>query len=376
MMDRRFCLLLIGLLALLGCKGKGPRPEVSPEVPVVEVAKVERHPVQRWTEVLGNVFPHKAIRITPKVPGRIEAIYVKEGDWVKEGDPLVKLDQTDFLLALEKAKSSFQKAQAQLEQARIGLEDRQRDYQRAKALFEQRVISQQEYEKVEAALKASEAQYELAKAQLQEAATALRQAETELHESVIRAPFSGVVTQRFVDAGQRAYTMPPTEILELIDSSKVKVILDLPERDLPKVRLGAAVKVYPDAMPERELSGRVSSLYPKVDPMTRTFRVEVLLDNPKGELKPGMFVKAKVFLGTDLALLVPREAVMRMLGTGKEYCFVVVKGRAEHREVLTGDKWGQYVEILQGLSEGEEVVISGQEKLKSGMAVRVKGGGN
>lgn len=373
-MGKWSCLILVGLAAFVACRGKEPAPQALTEAPVVEVVKVERSTVERWTEVPGNVLPQRAIRITPKVPGRIEAIYVKEGDRVKEGQPLVKLDQTDFLIALEKAKSSFQKAKAQLEQARIGLEDRQRDFWRAKALFEQKVISQQEYEKAEVALKASEAQYELAKAQLEEASTALRQAETELRESLIRAPFSGVVTQRFVDPGQRAYTMPPTEILELVDDTKVKVVLDLPERDLPKIRPGAAVKVFPDALPDKEFSGKVSALYPKVDPMTRTFRAEVVLENPKGELKPGMFVKARVFLGREEALLVPKEAVMRMVGTGKEYCFVILKGKAEHREVLTGERFGEKVEVLQGVSEGEEVVVSGQEKLRSGISVRLRGG--
>lgn len=364
---------MVAFIALVACKEKEPVPQGVTEVPMVEVVKVHRSTVDRWTEVPGNVLPQQAVRITPKVPGKIEAIYVKEGDWVKKGEPLVKLDQTDFLIALEKAKSSFQKAQAQLEQARLSLEDRRRDYQRAKALFEERVISQQEYEKAEVALKASEAQYQLAKAQLEEASAALKQAETELRESLIRAPFSGVVTQRFVDPGQRAYTVPPTEILELVDNTRVKVLLDLPERDLPKVKQGAAVRVLPDALPGKEFLGRISALYPKVDPVTRTFRVEVVLDNPKGELKPGMFVKARVFLGREETLFVPREAVVRMIGTGKEYCFVVIGGKARHREVVTGERFGEKVEVLEGLSEGEEVVVSGQEKLRSGMPVRIKG---
>lgn len=372
-MGKWTAVILVGFAVLTACRGKEPAPQALNEVPVVEVVRAERSTVERWTEVPGNVLPQQAVRITPKVPGRIEAIYVKEGDWVNKGQPLVKLDQTDFLIALDKARSSFQKAQAQLEQARLGLEDRKRDYQRVKSLFEQKVISQQEYEKAEVALKVSEAQYELAKAQLEEASVALRQAENELRESLIRAPFSGVVTQRFVDPGQRAYTMPPTEILELADTTRVKVVLDLPERDLPKVKRGSAVRVLPDALPDREFLGRISALYPKVDPVTRTFRVEVVLENPKGELKPGMFVKARVFLGKETALLVPREAVMRMIGTGKEYCFLVAEGRAQHREVVTGGRFGDKVEVLQGLSEGDEVVVSGQEKLRSGMPVRVKG---
>jgi RND family efflux transporter MFP subunit len=370
---RKFLILLVSLsiAVFLGCKKETQRA-LQEEVFPVEVTPVKRMSLERWEEAVGNVSPYQGIRITPKVPGKIEAIYVKEGDQVKEGQALVKLDQTDFLLALEKAEASYKSAQAQLEQARLKLQDAERDYQRAKVLFEEKVISQKEYEKIEINFKAAQAQYELAQAQLKAASSALKQAQTELKDTIIYAPFSGYVSAKFVDPGQRAYTMPPTDILELVDISKVKILLDLPERDLPFLKLGSKVEARSDAFPNLKLEGKVSRIYPKIDPSTRSFRIEVLMDNPKGILKPGMFVTARVFLGKEEALVIPRDALLRAPGTGIEYCFVVINERAQRRELTTGIRQENLVEIKQGLKEGELVVSSGAQNLRPGVRVNIK----
>ena len=365
-----FVFISMGFTVLLGCKKEAPRVPQE-EVFPVEVTPVKRMSLERWEEAVGNVSPYQGVRITPKVPGKIEAIYVKEGDQVKEGQALVKLDQTDFLLALEKAEASYKSAEAQLEQAKLKLQDAERDYQRAKVLFEEKVISQKEYEKIETNFKAAQAQYELAQAQLKAASSALKQAQTELKDTIIYAPFSGYISAKFVDPGQRAYTMPPTDILELVDISKVKILLDLPERDLPFVKPGAKVEIRSDAFPYLKLEGKVNRIYPKIDPYTRSFRVEVLLDNQKGILKPGMFVNARVFLGREETLVIPRDALLRAPGTGIEYCFVVIDERAQRREVATGIREENLVEIKQGLREGELVVTSGGQNLKAGAKVRI-----
>ncbi|RLA84264.1 MAG: hypothetical protein DRG31_05180 [Deltaproteobacteria bacterium] len=374
-MRRWIWVVLLGFL-VFGCK-EGPKVEEPEGGPVpVEVFKVKRERVERWIEAVGTVMPRQAVRITPKVPGKIEAIYVQEGDRVSQGEPLVKLEQKDFLLAVDRAEAAYLKAKAQLERARVALEDARRDWKRGKFLFAQKVISQREYEKLETAFKAARSRYDLAQAQLQEAEVLLRQAKKELADTVIRAPFSGYVSERFVDPGQRAYTMPPTEILELLDLSQVKVVFDLPERDLPSVKEGQPLRVFPDALPERAFSGKVTKVYPKVDPTTRTFRAEGVLDNPEGLIKPGMFVRVKVLLGEEETLLIPADAVLRLQGTGEVYCFVVEEGRAQRRELEVGRRLDSFVEVLGGLREGELVVVSGQHNLRSGNPVSVKGDGD
>lgn len=364
-------LLLLLVLSVLGCR-ESPKVEESQKGPIpVEAVAAKRVQVEDWAEAVGTVMPWRAVRLTSKVPGRIEAIYAEAGEWVKAGEPLVKLEQRDFLLALERAEAAQRTAEAQLERAEVALEDARRDYERGKALYERRVISQQEYEKLEAAYRSARAQYELARAQLAQAQVVVEQARTELEETVIRAPFSGYVSERFVDPGQRVYTMPPTEILEILDLSQVKVLFDLPERELPGVRKGLRALVSPDAMPDRILEAKVSEVFPKVDPVTRTFRAEVALENPQGLLKAGMFVRVRVLKGKREVVAVPLDALLRAEGTGRVFCFVVEAGRAQRREIVPGARFGGWVEVVEGLREGEMVVVSGKERLMGGEAVEV-----
>lgn len=365
--------LLLFALSVLACNDS-PKVEERKGGPIpVQVAVAKRVQVEDWAEAVGTVTPLRAVRITSKVPGRIEAIYAEAGGWVKGGEPLVKLEQRDFLIALERAEAAERTAQAQVEKARVSLKDAAKDYERAKALLEQKVISQREYEKLEAAYESARAQYELAQAQLAEARAVVKQARTELEETVIKAPFSGYVSERFVDPGQRVYTMPPTEILELLDLSRVKVVFDLPEREAPGLRKGLKARVEMDALPGLSLEGEVSELRPKVDPVTRTLRAEVVLENPRGVLKPGMFVRVKVLKGKREALVVPDEALQRAEGTGRVFCFVVEGKRAQKREVVPGRRFEGWVEVTEGLREGERVVVSGKERLRGGEEVEVKG---
>lgn len=371
-MRAKLLISLAILLAFAACKEKEvPKAEVE-RVPV-EVTRVKRATISRKIEAVGNVKPRRAVIINPKVSAKIEAIYVDEGDRVKKGQEIVRLEQTDFLLAVQRAEAALESARAALRQAEVNYENTKKDYRRLKALFEKKVISQQEFDHIEAAYRSARAQLALARARVKEAEVALKNAKVQLRDTVIRAPFDGFVTARFVDPGQRAYTMPPTNIMEIADISEVKISIDVPEREFPFLKIGTPVEVQIDALPGRRFRGRVTSIFPKVDPRTRTFRVEVTLKNPEGLLKPGMFCRVSILAEKVQTLVIPREAVLRMPATGVDYCFVVKEGKVYRRNIKTGLKEGNLVEVKEGLSEGEEVVISGQANLKAGMEVEVKG---
>ncbi len=373
-MRAKLLISLAILLAFTACKKKeAPRAEVE-RVPV-EVTKVKRATISRKIEAVGNVVPRRAVIINPKVSGKIEAIYVDEGDRVKKGQEIVRLEQTDFLLAVQRAEAVLESARAALRQAEVHYENTEKDYRRFKALFEKKVISQQEFDHIDAAYRGARAQLALARARVKEAEVALENAKVQLRDTVIRAPFDGYVTARFVDPGQRAYIMPPTNIVEIAEISEVKISIDVPEREFPFLRVGTPVEVQTDALPGRRFRGRISTIFPKVDPRTRTFRVEVTLKNPEGLLKPGMFCRVSILAEEVQTLVIPREAVLRIPATGVDYCFVVKGGKAYRRNIKTGLKEGNLVEVKEGLSEGEEVVISGQANLKAGMEVEVKEAG-
>lgn len=373
-MKARFSVALLVLLLLLACEKK--EVPVTEERPTpVEVTEVKRWSFSREIEAVGNVVPKQAVMVNPKVSGKIEAIYGDEGDRVRKGQVIVKLEQKDLLLAVKRAKAALDSAKAALRQAEVNYENVAKDYRRFKALLQERVISQQEYDHMEASYRAAEAQLALAGARVKEAEVALENARTQLQDTLIRAPFDGYISQRFVDPGQRAYTMPPTNIMEIVDISEVKISVDLPERELSLIHIGTPVEASADAFPGLRFQGQISAISPKVDPRTRTFRVEVILKNPQGLLRPGMFCRVKVRTGEVEGLAVPREAVLRMPATGVDYCFVVRDGILYRRNVKTGLKRGNLVQVLEGLKEGELVVISGQGGLRSGMKVEVRGAG-
>ena len=371
-MRAKLLISLAILLAFTACKKKeAPKAEVE-RVPV-EVTKVKRATISRKIEAVGNVTPRRAVIINPKVSGKIEAIYVDEGDRVKKGQEIVRLEQTDFLLAVQRAEAALESARAALKQAEVNYENTEKDYRRLKALFEKKVISQQEFDHIDAAYRSARAQLVLVRARVKEAEVALENAKVQLRDTVIRAPFDGYVTARFVDPGQRAYIMPPTNIIEIAEISEVKISIDVPEREFPFLRVGTPVEVQTDALPGRRFRGRITTIFPKVDPRTRTFRVEVTLKNPEGLLKPGMFCRVSISAEEVQTLVIPREAILRIPATGVDYCFVVKGGKAEKRIIQRGLSEGIWVEVKEGLQEGEEVVVKGQNNLSSGMEVEIKG---
>ncbi|RLA84265.1 MAG: hypothetical protein DRG31_05185, partial [Deltaproteobacteria bacterium] len=175
--------ILALLVAGIGCKGKEPPRPKGEEKKVVRVVRVERREIREGVDFVANLEPRRQAQVIPKVSGIIERFYVREGDRVKKGQVLFELEKEDFLLALRQAEATLKEAKASYRQA-------SRDFVRFRELREKNVVSQKEYEEVEV-------QRDLAHARLEQAQVALEQAKRNLEETVVRAPFSGVVTKRF-----------------------------------------------------------------------------------------------------------------------------------------------------------------------------------
>ncbi|MBW2039599.1 MAG: efflux RND transporter periplasmic adaptor subunit [Deltaproteobacteria bacterium] len=349
--------LAIMIFFIFGCKDRGAKEAVEAAIPV-EVVRARHATLKRYISAMGNILPRQQVVINPKVSGKIEKIYVDEGDFVRRGAPLVQLEKTDFSIALEAAEAALAEATAHLEQA-------ERDYKRFSQLIEKKVISQQRYEEVRTA-------YELAQARHRSAQAALRNARTQLADTLITAPFSGYVTARFMDPGQRAYTMPPSNILEIMDISQVRLIIDIVERELPHIKIKTPVEVEVDAYPDQNSSGEVDTIYPKLDPVTRTFKVEVVIANKDARLRAGMYARVRILAQRIETLVVPRDAVMRMPATGVDYVFVIKEGKAQQRNVQTGLAEENLVEVRDGVQEGEMVVVAGQHNLRTGAKVKIR----
>ncbi|HFE63759.1 MAG TPA: efflux RND transporter periplasmic adaptor subunit [Caldithrix sp.] len=333
----------ISLLAVLmlsnSCTKVEKQAGKSPAVPV-EVSTVGTHTIDRTLEFTGNIEPWKKNNLGAQMPGTIRKIYVDVGDRVKAGELLVQMDD------------------AQLTQARVQYELAKLDYERMKPLLDEGSISPNQFDKIKGGYQAAKAGYELTLANTQ-----------------IRAPFSGLITTKWMDEGEVFTLMPgaagsPT-ILTLMQINPIKISINIPESDFSSIALGQTAEMKVDVIPGRVFHGKVSRIDPAIDPMTRTFGAEIKINNAGEILRPGMFCRVSILIGSENVVAVPREALIRQLGTSKYYAFVVENGIAKRRNVKLGRRFDELFEIKSGLRDGDAIVIEGQYLLKDGMQVNV-----
>lgn len=315
------------------------REAERPAVPVA-TAKVRRGVVDAYFRGATNLTAAEEAAVVARTRGIVEAIFVEEGDAVRQNDPLAQLETER--LALEVARS-----QTQLESLRAA-------YERATRMHDAKMISPNDFD-------TAHYNYEAEKANL-----AVR--EYELREATIRAPLDGVVTRRHVKVG---HTLNPNEpAFEMKRLRNIEAILNVPEREIGRIRPGQHAQVQVDALPEAPFAGSVARVAPEVDANSGTFRVTVSLDNDDGRLKPGMFVRVDVRVDRrENALLAPLEAVVAL--RDQSSLFVIEDGVAARRQVATGYVSDGNIEIVDGVAAGETIVASGQDGLREGAPVRV-----
>lgn len=337
-------LAAIGLVVFLLVKQRANRTvgekTVQDAIPVETVLVAERE----FRDEIHAVATLKAQEVSPlssKVPGNVAAVLVDIGTRVKSGDILLELDDTNFDLGAKQAEANFQQA------------DRQ--YERARALLAEKVIPQSRYD-------AAEAAYAIAR-------EALAMAREHLKNTKIRAPIDGVVVERNVEVGQAV--APGAQVLRIVNQSSMKIDVDLPEKDFGRVSPNMSAIISVDAFQEKVFHGQIALINPMISPKTRTFRVRIEIPNPSGTLADGMFARVCLVAGKKNAMAVSRDALQRLPGSGTYYVFVVDGEKAVKRTIKTGIIGDSYAEIVDGLSEGENVVASGAGRLRSGTEVVV-----
>ena len=251
--------------------------------------------------------------------------------------------------------------------AEIELERIKKDFKRIAYLYKEKVVSSQQYDNIKAG-------YEAAKARVESIKANLSLAEKQLKDSYITAPFSGIIEKKFVDEGEMitgSSMMKSSPIYSLIKVDKVKIIGEVAENDFPFLKTGMKVLIKVDAYPEKLFEGKVTSISPSIDPLSRTGKVKVEIDNPQYKLKPGMFARMKIIVKERKNTLVINEKSI-FKENSKFFVWVVKNGKVWKRYVEKGIEEGGKVEILKGLEEGEDVVIEGGIGLKEGMEVEVR----
>ena len=308
---------------------------VEDVAPSVAVEQVYVREVPQMATYTSTVQAYVKNNIAPQMAGRITKINVEIGDFVKAGQVLAEIDK------------------AQLLQAQLQLQNQEVELQRMKSLFEAGGLSQSDYDAIQM-------QYNVLKTQV----------DNLVENTTLRSPVNGVVTARNYDVGDMyGMSMPIFTVEQIVP---VKILVGVSESDYSKVKKGDSVEIVADAIPGKTFYGKINRIYPTVDPATRTFTVEVKVDNSYRTLRPGMFVRATINFGTNNNVVIPDVAVVKQQGSGERFVYVLNEdGTVTYRKVVLGRRMGAEYEILEGLSDSAKVVTGGQIRLKDGIKVTV-----
>ena len=323
-----------------GAGGPGGRGGMANRVVPVETVAAERGSIARAITVSGVIQPIRTVGVNSQLPGALLSVHVEEGDVVRRGTIMARLDDRELRAQLASAQASFQVAEAA--------------YERAEQLRERKVITLPEYERDRTAFAAATAQ--------------LEQLRTRIGYATVVAPTRGVVTEKNVETGDVVGSQ--TRLFTLADVDTLVVRVGVSELDVVELAVGSPAQVTLDAFPGRALQGRIRRIFPTADPSTRLVPVEVALVDPGQMLRPGYLARVTFALGArEGVLLVPANALVS--GAGSTSVFVVDQGRALRRSVATGLTSEGRVEVTAGLEEGEAVITAGNSQLRDGAQVRV-----
>lgn len=331
---------LVVLVLIVGCKKKQAAAGSAPAMPPTQViaAEARQQPVAETLAVVGTLAANEFIEVKSETDGTIAEILFEEGQPIKKGDLLIRLDETKFAAALAEAEANLKLAAT--------------TFERSKELQRGKLISQQEYDQSASLFQANQATVELRKRQLQDAR--------------IPAPFSGVVGSRNVSPGQ--VIAKNTTLTWLMDIETVKAEFNVPERILGEVKPGQGIELRVAAFPKERFKGEVYFLAPQIDPNTRTLLMKARVPNPKHLLRPGMFVNLDLTLTLrEKAIMVPESAVMSM--GDRTMVYVIADAKAQMRPVKVGLRLPNEIEIIEGLKAGEKVVAEGVQKVRPGAPV-------
>jgi RND family efflux transporter MFP subunit len=350
--------LALALLCCCSCRepdaAKAAQEPAKPARLVVVVAPAREQTLTRTVEVQGALFPREKTVLAAQADGAISAVMADFGDRVAAGQVLCRIDPREYRLRLDSAR-------AQLEQAQARLVNATANFHRASELKKNGLIPQQQFDEISSTLR-------VARADAEAAANAVGLAQTKFDYTYVRAPFAAYVQKRMVSLGEHVGTGTP--VYELIAIDPIKLRASIPERFVPRLRVGLPINLSVEANPERVYSGVVRRIAPALDDASRTLLIEAEVPNPDGSLRPGYFAHVTVNLGRDRALFVPQSAVMRYAGVSR--VFVLEHGVLRSREVETGVTLDTGIEIVKGLRPGERVVTSDLDRLADGLKAVAK----
>jgi RND family efflux transporter MFP subunit len=381
--------------------GRGGRPPLPGELRVL---------------VVGNLIGAATVQAVPKINGRLATVNVHLGDPVRRGQTIAKVEDREIQEQVRQAEAAYKVSEATIRQREADLRLAQTNLDRNRSLLERQLLPRQTYDDTDARHQAAVAQLDLARAQFDQAKARLDELKINLANTIISSPVDGFVGKRFLDPG--ATVSPNVPVASLVDIRTVRMVANLVEKDVKRVRVGTQAAVDVDAFPGETFTGRVSRVAPVFDPATRTAEMEIEVPNPGYRLKPGMYARVQLTVSVRPdAIVVPTNALVRLSGKPGVFMATASEPRsddgpsagrragsgapageaagqgtggatgtgggertmtAKFAPVEVGIQDGDKVEIVSGLTDGARVITTGAGALKDGdrvVAANDQGGG-
>ncbi len=345
-------LAMVGLSGLSGCKAKAEAAGAPPVARVhVDTAAVREQAMPRSLALTGTLRGQRQTDLAANAVGRVLETFVERGAEVKKGDLIARLDVRAVSLTAAEAQANAALSRAQEITAK-------RECERYQRLLEQGAISQAEYDRTADQCRNSPLSVAAAEARASAAAQVVG-------DGSIRAPFGGMVTERYVEAGE--YVRADTRVVSLVAVATLRLELTVPEASIGAVKTGGTLTFTVPAYPGRTFAGTVRYVSPALRETTRDLAVEAEVDNADHALFPGMFASIDLYTGEDTLPVVTRQALVAKEGTTR--VFAVVDRRLEERVVQPGATKGDLVAIVRGARAGDQLVVSPAATLVNGQAV-------
>ncbi len=306
----------------------------------VEVTPITRGDISSFLLYNSTMETEQMADVFSRISGLVEKLYVEEAQTVKKNQPMVQLEQDEYILEEEKAKLQYDKSQS--------------EFKRFEALKEKNLISQEEFENARLSLRQAELQW--------------KQAKLNLDYTIVRSPINGVIGERLVQVGDRI--QPATRLFSVSNMEDKVVRVFVPQDELRKCYLNQPATITSEVLPNREFVGWVKRISPIVDPTSGTFKVTVGVKDPQNALHPGLFVSAKLIVDTHKdAMLIPKTALV--YENERTYIFSVVRDSVQKIELEKGFEDAQKVELLNPLADTTSIVVVGQDGLNEGNKVKI-----
>jgi len=318
----------------------GPGGPAAPSAAPVEVTFVSRGDISNFLIFNASLETEQTVQIYSRISGDVEKLFVEEGYRVRKNQPLLQLEQVEYILEEQKAKVTYDQKKA--------------EFERSKALLKKNLISEEEFE--------------TARLNFRQAELGWKQAQLNLANTTIRSPIKGVVGERTVNVGDRIQPTTKLFVVSNLDEKVVKVFV--PQDEMPRLKPRQLAEIHSDVLPNRHFRGWIKRISPIIDPESGTFKVTVGVKDPENNLRVGMYVSVNLIVDTHRnTLLIPKASLI--YESDRTYFFTLQRRKAVRMELQKGYEDAEKVEVLNPLKPGTPVVVLGQNGLKDGSPVKI-----